>query len=73
MLGENRRQKKEATDDEMVRWHHQLDGYQFEQALGDGDGQGSLVCYSPWDCKELDTIKRLNNKYVRHDLFLSFH
>ena len=73
MLGGNRRQKKEATDDEMVRWYHQLDGYQFEQALGNGDGQGSLVCYSSWDCKELDTTKRLNNKYVRHDLFLSFH
>jgi len=52
MLRENRRQKKETTDDEMVRWHHQLDGYQFEQALGNGDGQGSLVCYSPWDVKE---------------------
>ena len=54
MLGGNRRQKKEATDDEMVRWYHQLDGYQFEQALGNGDGQGSLACFSPWDHKELD-------------------
>ena len=41
--GENR-----MTEDEMVGWHHQLDGYEFEQALGVGDGQGSLVCYSPW-------------------------
>ena len=55
MLRENRRQKKETTDDEMVRWHHWLDGYQFEQALGNGDGQGSLVCYSPWDWKEYQT------------------
>ena len=43
---ENRRQK-ETTEDEMVRWYHWLDGYQFEKALGNGDGQGSLVCYSP--------------------------
>ena len=42
------------TEDEMVRWHHQLDGHEFEQALGDSDGQGSLVCCSPWDYKELD-------------------
>ena len=36
------------TEDEMVGWHHQLDGHEFEQALGVGDGQGSLVCCSPW-------------------------
>ena len=36
------------TEDEMVGWHHQLDGPEFEQALGIGYGQGSLVCYSPW-------------------------
>ena len=57
----------------MVRWHHRLDGYQFEQALGNGDGQGSLVCCSPWDRKELEMTKRPNNKYVRYDLSLSFH
>ena len=39
----------------MVGWHHRLNGHEFEQALGDGEGQGSLVCCSPWDCKELDT------------------
>ena len=44
----------------MVGWHHQLDGHEFEQAPGVGDGQGSLVCCSPWDRKELDTIERLN-------------
>ena len=48
------------TEDEMVRWHHHLDGPEFEQVLGVGDGQGSLVCYSPWACKELDTTERLN-------------
>ena len=42
------------TEDEMVVWHHQLDGHEFEQALGDGNGQGSLVCCSPRGPKELD-------------------
>ena len=42
------------TDDEMAGWHHQLSGHEFEQALGVGDGQGRLVCCSPWGCKELD-------------------
>ena len=45
----------------MVGWRHQLNGHEFEQALGDGEGQGSLVCYSPWGRKELDTTKQLNN------------
>ena len=36
----------------MAGWHHQLNGYEFEQAMEDGDGQGSLACYSPWDHKE---------------------
>ena len=45
----------------MVGWHHQLNGHEFEQALGDGDEQVSLVCCSPWGCKELDTTERLNN------------
>ena len=40
------------SEDEMVGWHHQLDGHEFEQAPGVGDGQGSLTCYSPWGCKE---------------------
>ena len=37
-----------------IRWHHYLDGHEFEQVLGDGDGQGSLACCSPWGCKESD-------------------
>ena len=41
------RQEKGTTEDEMVGWHHRLDGHEFEQAPGVGDGQGSLVCYSP--------------------------
>ena len=48
------------TEDEMVGWHHQLDGHEFEQALGVGDGQGSLACCGPWGLKESDTIERLN-------------
>jgi len=48
------------TEDEMVQWYHQFDGHEFEQALGVGDGQGSLECYSPWDCKKLKTTKQLN-------------
>ena len=42
------------TEGEMVVWHHQLNGHEFEQALGDGEGQGSLVCCSLWGHKELD-------------------
>ena len=46
------------TEDEMVGWHHRLYEHEFEQALGDGEGQGSLVCYSPWGHKELDITQR---------------
>ena len=48
------------TEDEMVGWHHQRDGNEFEQALGVGDGQGSLACCSPWVRKESDTTEQLN-------------
>ena len=47
-------------EDEMVGWHHQLDGHEFEQALGVGDGQGILAWCSPWGCKESDMAKQLN-------------
>ena len=46
----------------MAGWHHQINGHEFEQALGDGEGQGSLACCSPWGHKELDTTEQLNNK-----------
>ena len=55
-----RQEEKGTTKDEMVRWHHQLDGHEFEQAPGVGDGQGSLACCSPWSLKELDTTEWLN-------------
>ena len=54
-------QEKGATEDEMVGWHHWLDGHEFEQTLEDGEGQGSLACCSPWGHKELGTTERLNN------------
>ena len=47
-------------EDEMVGWHHRLDGHGFEQALGVGDGQGGLACCSPWGGKESDMTERLN-------------
>ena len=48
------------TEDEMVGWHHWLDEHKFEQALGVSDGQGSLVCCSPWGHKESDMTEQLN-------------
>ena len=49
-----------VTEDEMVGWHHQLNGHEFEQTLGDSEGQGSLVSCSPWGHKELDTTEHLH-------------
>ena len=51
---------KFKTEDEVVGCHHQLDGHEFEQAPGVGDGQGSLAYCSPWGCKESDTTERLH-------------
>ena len=48
----------------MVGWHHQLNGHEFEQILGDSEEQGSLECCSPWSHKELDTTEQLNNKNI---------
>ena len=55
------KEEKERTEDEMVGWHHQFNGHQFEQALGDGKGQGGLACCSPWGCKDSNTTERLNS------------
>ena len=52
--------EKGTTEKEMVRWHHQLNGQEFEQTPGDGEGQGILAHWSPWGCKESDTTKQLN-------------
>ena len=56
-------EEKGTTEDEMVGWHHWLNGHEFEQAPGVGEGQGGLVCCSPWGHKELDTTEPLNNHY----------
>ena len=56
-----RREEKRMTEDEMVGWHHWFNGHEFEQTPGDSEGQGSLVCCSPWGHEELDTTKWLNN------------
>ena len=56
------------TEAETVGWHHQLDGHEFEQALGVGDGQGSLVCCSPCGCKELDTTERPSASVVESSM-----
>ena len=54
----------------MLGWHHQLDRHEFEQALGDGDGQGILVCCSPWGHRESDTIEWLNNNNKRKQIII---
>ena len=60
--GKDWRQEKGTRKDEMVGWHHWLTGHEFEQASGDGEGQGSLACHSPQGCKESDTTEQLKNK-----------
>ena len=57
MLGKIEGRRRRTAKDEMVGWHHQLNGHEFEQAPGVGDGQGSLACCSPWGHKELDTTE----------------
>ena len=76
MLGMIEGRRRRAWQDEMNGWHHWLDGHEFEQFPGVGDGQGSLVCCSPWGCKELDTTEWLNwtelTFYVAHNISLFF-
>ena len=55
-----RQEEKGMTEDEMVECHQQVNGHEFEQALGFADGQGRLACYSPWDCRESDMTEWLN-------------
>ena len=54
------------TEDEMVEWHHRLNGHEFEQTHGDSEGQGGLACCSSWGHKEWDTTQRLNNNSNKH-------
>ena len=60
MLERLKSEEKGTTEDEMVVWHHPLDGHEFEQSLEVGDGQESLTCCSPWGCKESNTTEQLN-------------
>ena len=62
-VGKDGRQKeKRMTEEEMAGWHFQFNGHEFEQAPGDGEGQGSLACCSPWSCKELDMTEQQSLK-----------
>ena len=74
MLGkiEGRRQRG-ATKDEMVRWHHRLNRHEFEQTLGDSEGQGSLLGCSPWECQESDTSEGQNNRCFQHSHYQGLH
>ena len=60
MLGKTEGRRRREWQDEMVGWHQRLDGHEFEQVLGVGDGQENLVCCSPWGLKELDMTEQLN-------------
>ena len=60
------------TEDELAGWHHQLDGHEFEQALGVGDEQGGLAYCSPWGRKELDMTERLNSTEFKLSMSSSY-
>ena len=64
MLGKTEGRRR-VTEDEMVGWHHQYSGHEFEKALGDGEGQGGLVCCSPWGHQGLDMTKQVNNNNTK--------
>ena len=65
MLGKiEGRKRRGQPEDEMVGWNHQLNGHEFEQVLGDGEGQRSLEYLSPWGLKELDMTEQLNNNNI---------
>ena len=59
-------EEKGMSEDEMVGWHHQFNGHEFEQILGDSEGQGNLMCCSPWGRREEDTTEWLNNNKKVH-------
>ena len=66
-------EEKGMTEDEMVGWHHWLDGHGFEQALGDGDGQGGLACCSPRYCWESGMTGRVDTNYIPHKSEFIWH
>ena len=70
-----RQEEKGTTEDQMVGWHHRLNGHEFEQALGDGEGQGSLECCSPWAAKSRTWLRDWTTKYyhvLKQNLQMSF-
>ena len=67
-----RQEEKGVTEDEMVGWHHWLNGHESEQALGHSEGQGSLACCSPWGCKKSDMTEWLNSNNLLENLQSSF-
>ena len=60
-----RQEEEGLTEDEMIGWHHRLDGHEFEEALGVGDRQGTLACCSPWGLKKLDMTEWLNSSELK--------
>ena len=78
--GKDRRwEEKGMTEDEMVGWHHWLNGHEFGQTPRDGEGQGGLVCCGLWDCKESETTEPLNKEdtiglsAIKADMAPKFH
>ena len=65
-------EEKGTTEDEMVGWHHRLNGHEFEQTPGDSEGQGSLECCSPWGQKGMDTTEQLNNNALLKQTWTEF-
>ena len=66
MLGKIEGRRRRGWQNEMVGWHHRLNGHEFEQAPGDDEGQGSLACCSPWGRKALDMTEQQNNNTLNH-------
>ena len=66
-----RQEEKGMTEDEMVGWHHQLDGYEFEQVLGVGNGQGSLACCSPWVARSQTSLSNWSELIIDHEIELN--
>ena len=67
MLGKIEGRRRRVTEDKMVGWYHRFNGHGFEQAPGDGEGQGSLVCCIPWGQKEWGRTERLNNSKIKKE------
>ena len=66
-----KQKEKKVAEDEMFEWHHQLNGHELEQALGDGEGQERLACYNPWSFKESDTSEQQNSNNIGPSLWFS--